>query len=415
MYAIRFIPDLLLLLSMKRLYYRSFFILLFATLTAFSSLAQDITGIWKGYFISDDGSYYKLEFQVAKNGSYSVQGVSYSYLDVRFYGKATMTGSYIKSSSSLRIKELKTVEVKSTMGGATCIMNYKLTYSKSGKEEFLDGTYLGKYEAPYQDNPPGEWGDCGGGKVHLRKVATSDFYVEPFLKNKVRKDVPVIVNQPPGHYEKNNKKPTTTNKPPVVKKTTPNKTNPIVITRKPPVKTPVATNKPPVTKPTQKKPTTPEIKKPDIEITKPPEKTIDGTRKIEPITKVIPPSPTLPVPEVLKTRSNELVKVLTVNSPEVTIKLYDNGEIDGDIVSVYLDKENVINKKMLTASPLTVKFELGEDNSIHELTMVAENLGRIPPNTSLMIVEAGKQRFEVQITSTEQKNAVVRFKYEKPK
>ena len=45
--------------------------------------------------------------------------------------------------------------------------------------------------------------------------------------------------------------------------------------------------------------------------------------------------------------------------------------------------------------------------------MVAENLGRIPPNTSLMIVEAGEQRFEVRITSTEQKNAVVRFKYQK--
>ena len=46
--------------------------------------------------------------------------------------------------------------------------------------------------------------------------------------------------------------------------------------------------------------------------------------------------------------------------------------------------------------------------------MVAENLGRIPPNTSLMIVESGEQRFTAQITSTEQKNPLVRFKYEEP-
>ena len=55
-----------------------------------------------------------------------------------------------------------------------------------------------------------------------------------------------------------------------------------------------------------------------------------------------------------------------------------------------------------------------EDGEDQELTMVAENLGRIPPNTSLMIVEAGDQRFQVRITSSEQNNAVVRFKYRKP-
>jgi len=45
---------------------------------------------------------------------------------------------------------------------------------------------------------------------------------------------------------------------------------------------------------------------------------------------------------------------------------------------------------------------------------VAENEGDIPPNTSLMIVKAGKKEYEVRIVSTEQKNAVVIFKYEKP-
>jgi hypothetical protein len=51
-------------------------------------------------------------------------------------------------------------------------------------------------------------------------------------------------------------------------------------------------------------------------------------------------------------------------------------------------------------------------NDEHEVTMVAENLGRIPPNTSLMIVECGDQRFNVFISSNEQKNAVVRFRYQ---
>ena len=103
-----------------------------------------------------------------------------------------------------------------------------------------------------------------------------------------------------------------------------------------------------------------------------------------------------------------------MSDPYVTVKLYDNGEIDGDTISVYLDKKIVLSSKGLTASPLIVKFKIDEENSEHELVMVAENLGRIPPNTSLMTVEAGEQRFDVRITSTEQKNAVVRFKYQKP-
>jgi hypothetical protein len=117
----------------------------------------------------------------------------------------------------------------------------------------------------------------------------------------------------------------------------------------------------------------------------------------------------------LKSRTNELVKVLTVHDQDVTVKLYDNGEIDGDTISVYLDKKLVLSSKGLTVNPLIVKFKIDEENTEHELVMVAENLGRIPPNTSLMIVEAGEQRFDVRISSTEQKNAVVRFKYQKEK
>ncbi|MGH2553729.1 MAG: hypothetical protein ACRDEB_08425, partial [Chitinophagaceae bacterium] len=151
---------------MKGNLFKLLFSLLLIPNTGLIVSAQDLTGIWKGYFISDAGEYYKLEFQVAQNNSTLVTGVSYSYLDVRFYGKATMTGSFTNATSSFKIREIKTVEVKSTLGGATCIMNYKFQYSRSGKEEFLEGTYLGKYEAPYQMNPPGKWGDCGGGKVY---------------------------------------------------------------------------------------------------------------------------------------------------------------------------------------------------------------------------------------------------------
>ncbi len=397
---------------MKSYLLRNLLTFLLVPFTAFFASAQDLTGIWKGYFVSDGGDHYKLEFQVSQSPSLGVTGVSYSYLDVRFYGKATMTGTFVQDAKTFRIREIKTVEVKSTLGGATCIMNYSFRYSKEGNEEFLEGTYLGKYEPPYQLNPPGKWGDCGGGKVFLRRVTESDFYVEPFLRNKLKKDVPIIVNEPPRKKDSIVTNPVVVNKPPVKKPVT---NPPITKKTTTPVTKPVTTNKNPVTTTnTVKKPVTnPPVTKTTIPPVKKP--VTDTIQKKQPVIVKINPPPVVKIPDVLKTRSNELMKAITVSDPNVVVKLFDNGDIDGDTISVFLDKKLVLSSKRLTASPLIVKFTIDEDDSDHELTMVAENLGKIPPNTSLMVVEAGEQRFEVRITSTEQKNAVVRFRYQKPK
>jgi hypothetical protein len=103
---------------------------------------------------------------------------------------------------------------------------------------------------------------------------------------------------------------------------------------------------------------------------------------------------------------------LLIDTPQIKIELYDNAEIDDDTVSVFLNNTLLLHKKRLTAKALELNFT-AFPNTDYELMMYAENLGRIPPNTSLMIITAGKQRFELRISSSEQKNAVVRFRYNK--
>lgn len=345
--------------------------ILFILHLPFASFSQDVTGIWRGYFISERGEQYRLEFQIKQNQTFAVTGVSYSYLDVRFYGKATMTGSFVKLSKNFRIKEIKTVEVKSITGGGTCIMNYDLVYSTSGKEEFLEGTYLGKPEVKGRVNTY-EWGECGGGTVYLRKVPSSDFYIEPFLRKK--------------------------NNNPLRQTDTIERKNPPVVIKKTPV-----TTKPDKPGKDIAKINTPRKQKPDTSVT-----------IVPPVVKE-PVKTIIQTPTALKERTNELMKSLVVNDPGVTVRLYDNGEIDDDTISIFFDKKLLFSNKRLSAAPIVLKLNMEEENVVHELVMVAENLGRIPPNTALMIVDAGDQRFDVRITSTEQKNALVRFKYEKPK
>jgi len=380
---------------MKRVLLRSFLLFVSLLWLFLSSFSQDITGIWKGYFITNDGEQYRLEFQVKQNPSSSITGVSYSYLDIRFYGKATMTGVLKKAEGKFQIQELRTVEVKNLGGGGTCLMNYNFDYAKSGKEEFLEGTFLGKAEDRKNPKNNGEWGDCGGGKVYLRKVETSDFYVEPFLREKpvVKSERPIVKNDTTATA-------ITRTNPPAVKKTPP-KNHPTAKTTNPPPKKntntvkekSVATSKTNAAA-TIKADTTNKITQPEV-------KSSLSEKKIV-------------TPDVLRTRENALAKTITVSTDEVTIKLYDNGEIDGDSISVFVDKQLTLSHKGLSASPIVLKLKFDENQEEHEVVMVAENLGRIPPNTSLMVITAGDQRYQVQITSTEQKNAMVRFKYLKP-
>ena len=56
------------------------------------AFSQNLTGIWRGYFITEGAEHYKFELQIEQSPKKAVSGVSYSYLSTRFYGKATLTG-----------------------------------------------------------------------------------------------------------------------------------------------------------------------------------------------------------------------------------------------------------------------------------------------------------------------------------
>lgn len=112
----------------------------------------------------------------------------------------------------------------------------------------------------------------------------------------------------------------------------------------------------------------------------------------------------------IQQREKELVKTIDIDNPEIKIELYDNAEIDGDTVTVFLNNTLLLYKKLLTAKPLVLNIT-AFPNMEYEFMMYADNLGGIPPNTSLMIVSAGTKRYEMRISSSEQKSAVVKLKY----
>jgi hypothetical protein len=346
---------------------RHFSVLLISLLSIHMCLGQDLTGIWRGYFFTANHDNYKFEIQIKQSGQ-SISGVSYSYLTTQFYGKASLAGVFTDKTDKVKLQEIKTLEVKNSDGSGVCIMNCQLTYSKSGREEYLEGSYGSIFEKTDKENKAGE--DCGSGTVFLRRVKESDFYQESFLSNNAE-NKRVIVNQAPSQQK-------TVTGSPIKKKLNSQETTSLV-------------------------PQSNFVQGQSIE--QPQGKTINSDKSISaPIAKK-------EIAPVSNNRINQVVRELTLPNKDVHISIYDNGEIDGDSITVYINNKVVIYKKMLTASPIEFNVHLSGVDDLAEITLVADNLGRIPPNTSLMIVESGGKRIDViRISSSEQNNAVVRLK-----
>lgn len=118
-------------------------------------------------------------------------------------------------------------------------------------------------------------------------------------------------------------------------------------------------------------------------------------------------------PQALREKSNVLVQEIKVDSGVVNIEFYDNGQIDGDTISVYVNDRSVVYKQLLRTQPVSMSLQVDSKRAIQDVVMVGENLGTIPPNTALMIVTANNKRFQLYLTADEKKNALVRFIYEK--
>jgi len=227
-----------------------------------------------------------------------------------------------------------------------------------------------------------------------------------------------VVNQP------NNKQPITTqnqtnattnpaaaNQPPK-----PQQTGASVATSKP---TNTATTSPQqntstaASKPVEQKPTTPVVVAPAA-TNQPTQATINTIGNVNAGNTAAQPQagtgkpPVLNNPVIVK-RQVEIIEALEVSEDSVVLSLYDNGEIDGDTVSVFLNNELIVSKVGIKAGAYkkTIAVPKGE---IIQLTLFAENLGSIPPNTGLLIVTTNTERYLVNFTSTLNKSSSIVLK-----
>ncbi|MCO6497558.1 MAG: hypothetical protein J5I50_07835 [Chitinophagaceae bacterium] len=334
-----------------------------------------LNGQWRGSFdeqtpdlfgrVSDHRTTYvlELEFQGSK-----VNGYSYTYFTdlgaKRYYTICRVTGSYDSRTGKVVVTEVERIKYNTPPNIQNCFQIHTLYYVKGGDNtEYLKGDWV---PAPDQV--------CTGKGTTL--LSRQVMITQPFA------------SKPPAAKQNQ------TAKAPV--KRTPQTTAPKRV-EKP--KAPEIAKTETVKKAEKPKPVTTQV---------PEEKKKEGVVKVQPKVEM----PTIPSFQGYEFRKSHVVQTIPIKNKVFQIELYDNGQIDGDSVSVFFNGKLILAHQLLTDKPIRVTLSLDQTYEQNIVTMYAENLGSIPPNTALMIVRDGDKRYEVRLESDLGKSGTVVFKHE---
>lgn len=96
----------------------------------------------------------------------------------------------------------------------------------------------------------------------------------------------------------------------------------------------------------------------------------------------------------LLTLSNEKGKSLYITGNTVKLIIWDNGQVDGDKISITLNGINILDNYILTAEAKMIELPLS-GNAIDTLKIIALNVGIIAPNTAAIKIETPAEQYPI--------------------
>ena len=402
-------------------------VLLLATTACFLvSTAQPVTGVWRGRVTKGNGllkQTYKLEVKLVKNGD-SITGTSYYYASASNYFRYSVKGYFGLHDNSINWWDDQLIESHSPnlkLGTANNLPLLSVAdYNCPGSGiMLLDGSTHPK-EGGYQYD------------LHLQKMEHPDFKDEwdpiietyfdggadphgidsvgqiAFLKPPPVASTPLPVVTPP--------KEATVYQRPIIE------TKPVLTPKMEVEKQPAVV--------TEKEPVLVENpwKKGDVNTSAP--VAVKENLLAQPVVKIEPkPEPSTRIPsqatklEIVKTpltaeekfarRKTVLNTTIPVTGDSIEFKFYDNAEVDGDSISIFLNGKMLYTHIRLTDKGYSIKISVASlQPADNQLVMVAENLGSIPPNTAYMEAWSGGRRYTARMESTEVSSAMIILKRE---
>jgi hypothetical protein len=332
--------------------------------TATHIFAQQITGVWKGKIGKQ-----KVEVKLVQNGD-SISGTSYYYESANNYRRYAVKGHFDNETNEVvwwddRLLDEKGPQIRTGRQGLVPMLSRADFNCPGSGIMMLDGKTALKEN---EDIPKGE--------VHLNKTENTNFedewdnLIEGYT---VGSNDSEVIDSVTAIASANQNK----------------KTEPIPADIKPERKQPEVIFVPvPAEMPAKKEPVREEPK---------------------PVVKIAAQI----VPSTIEEKFTARKKVLTTEIPltgdSIELRFYDNAEVDGDSISLFLNDKLIFNHIRLTGKAYVLTLAASQLAVTNELVMVAENLGSIPPNTSYMVATAGDKKYEAFLASTENSSALIRL------
>ena len=366
---------------MKQFYrYSILFILLFAVKCL---PAQNITGTWEGIM---PGEFLRVSIEQKGN---ELCGYTYDYElnDKASHCIAAYVGRYDRDRDVWYISGRSFIENSGTHVLMRIIMWQDRDLGRNTLRAIV-----------YTQSGIGSFLGINGDEIVLNKVSNKALKLPGGLPDCFPKPPPAV--KPPAKQDE--------------VKTPPAKTDPVIAAPKPAPDKPVPA-KPVPPKPVPAKPAPAKPVPVNPSTPKPLPKTVPKTDTIKKASP--PPAPvTVKKPDAdllrkMNERKQQQQSRLEVNVKTINLKVYDNGVVDNDTVSIFYNGKLLLSHQRLSEQAIELNVVLDENVTEHTITMFAENLGGIPPNTAVIIVTAGDKRYELRSKASLEENAVLIFDY----
>lgn len=107
-------------------------------------------------------------------------------------------------------------------------------------------------------------------------------------------------------------------------------------------------------------------------------------------------------------REVKIDHVVEVSSPNIRLRIWDNGTVDGDVATIFLNGKRILKSHRVSKRKVVIPVSLSDENNI--LVLHAEDLGDIVPNTVAVSVDDGKREQVIIISSNLNQSGAILIK-----
>jgi len=408
-----------------------YFIIILLSFFANKAIAQDITGLWKGNLYNDTTQqFYRYELAISEEKG-KLSGYSHTWFiidDKKYYGvkkvkikkqdgkiivedDELIANNYpVKPAKNVRQLNILRLEIKDSLmilSGPFSTNRTKDYHSLTGSiniernNDFwqsalvphLQELSLDKNLSFVRDE---EVASAKAVKDKIERVSEEEAIAVVVVNKKELKAEKLIVNK----KEKENKTPVIVNK--KIIPLTETQPEVKIVSAPSPVKEIANVKKEEVAK-------SKIVIEPEIIIKKQEEPLVT---KVQP-SKIQIPLANNSVAKNINSRNTVLQQTVYFKSDSLQLTLYDNGEVDGDTVSVLMNGNIIFAKERLSTNAVRKTIAIDPLMDSVQLIMYAENLGTIAPNTGLLVVKDGKDIYEIRFSGDLSRNAAIVFRRKK--